>query len=119
MARDSLAAAKADLFAQLGSVPGVTAAFDHEPEPGEMVMPITLAVSTAGMSADFYAMRVRVYASLDQSAKTTQDLLDAIIDEIDATVSDHWGPSDWTVTPDRELVAMVAEWLVTAGREDE
>lgn len=119
MARTSIAAAKAELFAQIDGVTGATAVYSFEPGAGQMLRPLPVAISTAGVDPDFWTFAVRIYADTSTDAKGAQDALDALMTAVEAEVDDHWGPVNWVVVSHPEIQdVLVAEWLVSCGRED-
>ncbi len=127
MARTSLTAAKAELYALLspGSqrclVDGVTAAYDHDPGPGRALGPIALTVTTAAIGPDEWTFALRLVADAGANPVGVQASLDVIMPAITDLVSDRWGPENWvgpTPHPDDDST-LVCEWLVSCGREDE
>lgn len=121
MARDSLAASKAELLALIttGGLPsGVTAAYGYEPLPGQMQKPVAVTVSTAGMDPNFYLIALRIYVSVENDAEQASDDLDTLILDVDDRMTSGFGPSNWTVTYQPDLAAFVAENVFTVGRED-
>lgn len=127
MARTSLAAAKAELFALLAAVDGtplvsgVAAAYDHDPGPRKMQGPISLLVATAGIEPDFWVLAVRLYADIGADPAGVQASLDTIMPAVTALVTARFGPERWlgpVPHPDREDWR-ICEWLVECGREDD
>lgn len=134
MSRSTVAAAKAELYALLWtantatatfSVAGVDAAqihvYDHEPRGGEMVAPVSVTISTAGFTPDFWVLAVRIYTTTQKyDAKKAQDVLDLLIPAVDAKVGSNggFGPSDWTIEWDDGLEAFMATNLLQVGRQD-
>lgn len=119
MARTTIAAAKAELFALIDGVAGATCVYSYEPGAGQMLRPLPVTVSTAGVDPDFWILAVRAYADTSTDAKEAQDALDTLILAIEQRVDDHWGPSNWVVVPHPEIQdVLVAEWVVQCGRED-
>lgn len=122
MARNSLAASKAELYSLIttGGLPaGVTAAYDHEPLPGHLQKPIALTISTAGMTAVDYLISLRIYVTAEPDAEKAQDDLDATIMAVDARMTSGFGPSNWEVIYDPDLNAFVALNTFNVGREDD
>ena len=119
MARDSLAAGKAELFALLdGNVSGITRYFDHEPNQRDHAKPATLTISTAGMDSDNYRYAVRIWQDAGRDAKLDQDDLDSIVLATDLLIRDGFVVEDWTTEFNEEAVAYVCTGLVACGRED-
>ena len=122
MARTSLAASKAELYALIttGGLPsGVSAAYDHEPLAGQMQKPVAVTVSTAGMTAVDYLIALRIYVTAEPDAEKAQDDLDALIMTVDGRMTSGFGPSNWEVNYDGELNAFVATNVFQVGREDD
>lgn len=122
MARNSIANAKAELFALITSpsLPtGVTAAFPFEPPPGQGTKPVMVTVATVGMTAVDYLLALRIYVSADVDAETAQDTLDDLILIVDGRMTSGFGPSNWEVEYDPALGAFVATNIFLVGREDD
>lgn len=122
MARNSLAASKAELYGLIttGGLPaGVTSAYDHEPLPGHLQKPVALTISTAGMTAVDYLIALRIYVTAEPDAEKAQEDLDAVILTVDARMTSGFGPSNWDVSYDGELNAFVAVNVFNVGREDD
>lgn len=122
MARTSLAASKAELLALIttGGLPsGVTAAYDHEPTAGGMQKPVTVTISTAGMTAVDYLIALRIYVTAEPDAEKAQDDLDLLIMLVDGRMTSGFGPSNWDVAYDAELNSFVATNIFQVGREDD
>lgn len=124
--RTSLQEAKAELFGSLraegttSTVAGVTTIYDHHCGRGEMKKPVTVTVTPALISPDFWTFAVRVYAWIGEDAATVEALLEQVVAGIEDLVGDRWGPSDWKIDPHPSLEETVlAEWLVECGREDD
>lgn len=126
MARTSLSAAKAELFALLCSgsnvptVAGIKAAYDHDPGPGRALGPVALLLTTAAIDPDFWSFAIRLYADIGADPAGVQASLDTIMPAVSAVVSARYGSENWTGPfphPDRDDVA-VCEWIVQCGRED-
>jgi hypothetical protein len=127
MARTSLAAAKAELFAMLSAgaqrcvVSGVKAAYDYEPGPGRAAGPIALTVTTTAIDPDEWSFALRLYADGGTDPAGVHAALDQIMPAITDVISDRWGPESWVGPnphPDRDDV-LVCEWIVSCGREDD
>ena len=127
MARTSLVAAKAELFAMLSDgdqrcvVAGVASAYDFEPGQRRALGPIALTVTTAGIDPDEWRFALRLYADVGADPVGVQAALDVIMPAITDVVSDRWGPENWvgpTPHPDDDNT-LVCEWIVACGREDE
>jgi hypothetical protein len=121
VARNSLAASKAELYALLSGAnlpAGVVAAYDHEPLPGQMAKPVALTVSTAGMDPDFYLLAVRIYQTAEVDAQTAQANLDTLILVVEHKLTDGFGMAPWSVAYHPELDALVATCVLPVGRED-
>lgn len=128
MARNSLAAAKAELYgilqtAGVPTVTGVTAVYSYEPAAGLAMRPVSLTIQTSGLGVDFYRIQLRLYVSPQTSVKQAQDDLDTLILRIeqkihDSSVGAAWGRSDWSIGFDTELDNFVAATVFQVGRED-
>jgi len=123
MARNSIAAAKAELFALLSTagvplVAGVTAVYDHEPFAGQGQKPVCITISTAGMSPDFYLIALRIYQTCDVDVAQAQANLDGLILTVDAMMSSGFGPSEWAVEYRDDITALVATQVFQVGRQD-
>jgi hypothetical protein len=122
MARTSIAASKAELYGLIttGGLPtGLTAAYDHEPLPGDAQKPAALTISTAGMTAVDYLIALRIYVSAEPDAEKAQDDLDSLIMAVDGRMTSGFGPSNWDVAYDPDLTAFVATNIFQVGREDD
>lgn len=126
MARTSLAAAKAELFAMLSAgndrclVDGVTSAYDFEPGQRRALGPIALTVTTAAIDPDEWRFALRLYADVGADPAGVQAALDVIMPAITDLISDRWGPEQWigpTPHPEDDNT-LVCEWIVACGRED-
>lgn len=127
MSRESLTAAKAELFgylaaangtpvASLGTV-GVNRGYLHEVVTRSGYM--TFTVSTGPTDPDFWTLYVRVYASLDADVTKCQADLDLVMPVIDGLVPSGYGPSAWTaveLAPDGKALQVTAAYQ--CGRED-
>lgn len=85
-----------------------------------MTHPFSVTIATAGMTPDDWVFAVRIYASTERlDAKTAQDQLDLLLPAVDAKVGSNggFGPSDWEVTFDPDLDALVATNILNVGRE--
>lgn len=125
MARTSLAAAKTELYDLLYSggaptVSGVAAVYRYEPHAGGAAKPASLTISTLGMTPDAYLFALRIYVTADIDAKQAQDLMDGLIQAVDAKVasSGGFGPSQWDVTYEADLGLFMAVNILRPGRED-
>lgn len=130
MSRETVAAAKAELYALLwsGGAPtfsatGVDAAavrvYDHEPKG--FSHPFSVTIATAGFTPDDWVLAVRIYADTARTdAKVAQDQLDLLIPAVDAKVgsSGGFGPSSWEVDWDADLDSLIATSLLNVGRQD-
>lgn len=122
MARTSLAASRAELYALLttGGLPaGVTVAYDHEPAPGHVQKPGAVTIFTAGMTPTDYLITLRIYMPTDTDAEKAQEDLDAAVMAVDARMTSGFGPSNWTVEWMEELSALIASNTFEVGREDD
>lgn len=125
MARTSLTAAKDELYGLLSSsdvpsISGVDAVYDHLPPYTTLSGSVSVAVFTAGVTADFWLLAVRVFAGFGVDAKSTQDALDLILPLIDdATNTGGYGPAAWEFEfPTREPQFITATCVYQVGRED-
>ena len=120
MSRESLAAAKAEMYELLTTpaVPaGVTAAYDHEPARGHAQKPVAVTLFTAGMDGINYLIGLRIYVTGDIDARTAQATLDSVMLAVDARML-LFGPSEWESEWDAELGAFTATNVFAVGRED-
>lgn len=121
MARSSIAAAKAELYALLSAAnlpAGVVATYNYEPLSGQMAKPTALTISTAGMDPDFYFLAVRVYQSAEIDAEAAQANLDTVILTVENKFTSGFGMAPWSVEYLVDLDAFVATCVVPVGRED-
>jgi hypothetical protein len=123
VARNSLAAAKAELYAllQTGGTPtvsGVTAVFDYEPFSGQSAKPVAMTIFTAGMTPTDYLIALRIYHTTEVDVAAAQAALDTIIQATDALMTSGFGPSEWTVEFQVDIAALVATNVFQVGRED-
>lgn len=121
MSRATLADAKAELYALVEVVEGVTATYDHQPTSSAgLAGPIALCVFTAGMDADFWQIGVRLFVTSTIDAKDAQDTLDTLMPAVDeATDNGGFGPSAWQVDyPSEESPFFTATCVYNVGRQD-
>lgn len=121
MARNSLAAAKAELtglFTSGGNVGGASGVYAYEPLSGQMAKPTAVTVSTAGMDPDFYQLAVRIYHTADVDVKVAQDTLDGLILAVEGRLTSGFGEAAWVVDYSPDLNAFVATCVIPIGRED-
>lgn len=121
MARTTIAASKAELYALLSGAnlpAGVTAAYDYEPISGQMAKPTALTISTAGMDPDFYLLALRLYQSTEADAQAAQATLDTLILAVEGKLTSGFGVASWTVEYAADLDALVATCVLPVGRED-
>lgn len=122
MARTSLAASKTELLSLIttGGLPsGLTVTYNYEPFPGGAQKPAALTISTAGMTPVDYLLALRIYVTAEPDAEKAQNDLDALIMLVDARMTSGFGPSNWEVVYDPDLVAFVATNIFQVGREDD
>lgn len=126
MARTSLTAAKAELFAllhagsQRSTVAGIAAVYDYDPAPGRAVGPIAMTVTSAGIGADDWRFAIRLLADAGADPAAIHRSLDLLMPAVSAKVTDRFGDENWvgpTPHPDRADV-LVCEWIIECGRED-
>lgn len=132
MSRSTVGEAKAELYGLLWSagaptfsVSGIAPAsihvYDHEPAAEDLLGPIAIAISTAGMTPDDWVLSVRVYVTTAQyDAKKAQDYLDLLLPAVSARTAANggYGPSTWEIGWDDTYAAFVAVQLLNVGRED-
>lgn len=121
MARNSLAASKAELYALVSGAnlpAGVAAAYDYEPLGGQMAKPVALTISTAGMDPNFYLLAVRIYQTAEVNAQAAQANLDTLVLDVEGKLTSGFGESSWTVDYHADLDALVATCVLPVGRED-
>ena len=129
MAATSLTAAKADLYgllvsntttgAPVAALTAVARVYDYEPLPGDLTRPVSVTITTAGMTPDEFQLEVRIYAT-DATQQITQARLDLAIAQVDARIgtSAEFGPSEWEIAWVNEITAWVALSRLAAGRQD-
>lgn len=121
MSRNSIAAAKQELYALLSgaNLPSpVVAAYDYEPLAGQLAKPTAITISTAGMDPDFYLLALRLYQSAEVDARAAQATLDTLILTVENKLTSGFGVASWTVEYAAELDALVATCVLPVGRED-
>lgn len=121
MSRTTLANAKAELVSLTASITGVTERFDHHPtSPTGLRGPVSLAVFTAGMDADYWQLGLRLFVTATIDPKQAQDDLDVLMPLIDvATNNGGFGPSNWTIDfPTEEAPFFAATCIFNVGRQD-
>lgn len=121
MSRNTLTAAKAELHGLL-TTPAISGVevYDHEPYAGHAQKPVSVTVSTAGMTLTSYLLMVRVYVTAEPSVELAQEMLDDLMLTVDERVGStgRFEPTSWEVVWREELASLVGELTVDCGRED-
>lgn len=129
MASTSLTAAKADLYSLLCSntttgapaatLTAVARVYNHEPMPGDLFRPVSVTITTSGMTSSEFLLEVRIYAT-DATQQITQANLDLAVAQVDARIGNtaQFGPSDWEIQWVTDISAWVAVSRITTGRQD-
>ena len=122
MARSSLAAAKAELYAAFGgdtsTIDDVVVILDYEPDKDEMPAAVTVTIATVGVTPKTFRFTVRIYIKTSGGAKVTQDLMDTILMDVDHAVSGGFGESEWRIRLLEADNLLMAENTYECGRED-
>lgn len=125
MTISSIAAAKAaiiDLLTTAGApdIAGVVAVYPFEPFAGQAQKPVWVTVATEGITPSEYQIAVRVYQSVDVDAAAAAINHDFTVLAVDRAIGStgRFGPSEWVVTLDQELRALVGTCILQVGRED-
>lgn len=115
----SVADAKADVYALLnGTVTGVTETYDHLPPLANLNGPVCLCVYTAGVTADFWLIAVRLFVEQGVDPKLAQDTLDLLMPSVDAKAG-PFGPLAWIVDgASEDSPYWSATCVYEVGRED-
>lgn len=132
MSRDTLAAAKEELFDLLApdgipAVDGITAAVPYDPGPAriaDLAEPVILTISTGTITPTSWVLTVRIVFDAEVDAAAAQVAADDIIPDVDLLLAPHWGPGDWECGPSDDLPtpyarpAWVAQTSVEVHRAD-
>ena len=119
----TLAQARSDLFARFfsGGVPtiaNVVVALDYEPPRDEITAPVTLTVSSAGITSTDWRVATRLYVKVSGSAEIAQELLETVLMDVDDAVDSRYGPSEWRIRLLEGDGLLQAECIYERGRED-
>lgn len=123
MARTSLAAAKAELYATFfdGSsslIDNVVVVLDYEPPKEELTAAVTITIATLAVTPSEFRFAVRIYVKVSGGPKVTQDMLDTVLMDVDHAISSGFGESDWRVRLLEADALLMAECQWECGRED-
>jgi hypothetical protein len=124
MARDTLDHAHAEVLAFLRTsgttspIAGVTAVYGFHPAPGSVEAPICLVVTPAAVDPEEWTFSVAVLVDISTDAEARQTTLRRVMTDVENALDHRWGPSNWKIERLPQLPTIVAEWLVTTGRED-
>lgn len=122
MARTSLAAAKAELYAAFGgntsTIANVVVILDYEPPRDELPAAVTITIQTMGVTPDYFRFAVRIYVKATGVSKVTQDLMDSILMDVDRAVSSGFGESEWRIRALDAEGLLMAENNYECGRDD-
>lgn len=90
-----------------------------EPRPGELMKPLAITVSTAGLG-DTVSFTVRIYAATDADALRAHVLVDETVDQVEDLLDGdaRFAQGDWSFSYVPTLDVLVAECAVSAGRTD-
>jgi hypothetical protein len=103
----------AQITTALATLPGVNVLpYDPPTVSGDLV-----TVSTAGLTATEHQLAVRVYVGAMQSAEG-QDLLDDVVDAVEASALSSIPRSDWRMVYDQVKGAFLMTTTVDYPRED-
>lgn len=132
MSRDTLAAAKEELFELLTpdgipAVDGVTAVYSYDPGAAriaELAEPVLLLIATGMVTPTSWVITVRIVFDAAVDIAAAQTAADEILPEVDLLLAPHWGPSDWECGHSDDLPtpyarpAWVAECRLEVHRAD-
>lgn len=128
MARTSITATKAELFALLATgsdgtpqsgLSPLERIFDHEPYPQDGAKPYWLTIATAGQTPTDWVIAMRIYGDGTVGAKEVQDNIDALTSAVMAKLTGPYGDSMWEIDWVDEIGCFVATCLLEVGREDD
>lgn len=119
----TLVSAKADIVSELRAASVVTAdsldVFDYMPPISALEQGRGIAVFTAGITADFWQIGMRIMVSALASPKDAQDQLDEWMPALSDALSSPYGPEEWEITfPSEEAPYYAATCILQVGRED-
>lgn len=121
MSRNTIGEAKQELLALVSGAnlpAGVTKAYGYEPTPGQLAKPTAITISTAGWDLEFWSIALRIYQSIEVDAEDAQANLDAVMSEVEASLTSGFGMAAWSVDYLPDLNALVATVILPVGRED-
>ena len=119
----SLATARTTLFGFFfadgaPTISGVVVALDYEPPREEITAPVTLTVSSFGVTTTVFRSAVRLYIKVSGSAEIAQDLLETVLMDVDHAVDSRYGESEWRIRLLEADGLLQAECVYETGRED-
>lgn len=119
----TLAQARSDLFAFFFSggaptIANVVVALDYEPPRDEITAPVTLTVSSFGVTTKSWRAAVRIYVKVSGSAEIAQDLIETVLMDVDHAVDSRYGESEWRIRLLEADGLLQAECIYERGRED-
>ena len=119
----TLALARSDLFAFFfaagaPTIANVVVALDYEPPRDEITAPVTLTVSSAGITTTDWRIATRIYVKVSGSAEIAQELLETVLMAVDRAVDSRYGPSEWRIRLLEADGLLQAECIYERGRED-
>lgn len=119
----TLAQARTDLFAFFFSgdeptIDDVVVALDFEPPRDEITAPVTLTVSSVGVTTTTWRVAVRIYVKVSGSAEIAQDLIETVLIAADDAVDSRYGESEWRIRLLEADGLLQAECIYERGRED-
>lgn len=125
MARDSIAHAKAEVFALLGdpatnvsTIANVSAAYRFDPGQSLTGGPIVLTLQTIGLDPSNFNFELRLYCDLGVDPSWVQDALDGVINDIEQVLESLFGDFGWSIEPHPDNESwLVARRVVQVIRE--
>lgn len=124
MARDTIANAKAEVFALLGdasnnsTIANVVSAYPYDPGQSLTGGPLVLTLQTVGMDPDNFIFELRIYADMGADPAWVSAALDDAITATELLLKTEFANFTWVVDPHPDNEEwMVARRLVQVIRE--
>lgn len=127
MSRDTLAAAKEELFDLLApddisAVDGITALYSYDPGAAriaELAEPVLLFIATDMVTPASWVITVRLVFDAAVDIAAAQAAADDIVPEVDLLLAPHWGPDNWECGHSDDLPTPYARpaWVATCRLE--
>lgn len=119
----SLALARSDLFDIVSTVDfsiddTVVVPLDFEPPRDEITAPVTITVSSVGVTTTDWRVAVRIYVKVSGASGIAQGILETILLDIDHAVDSRYGESEWRIRLLEAENLLQAECIYETGRED-